>query len=144
MTSPTPGRIKIGDYQYTIERLDARKQFHIVRRLAPILAALGEVTLKTLSEDKKLTFAMVAGPIAMELSRMSNEDTDYILTACLSVCFRLINGQPAPVQAPRTDQLMFPDIDMPTMMKLTIAVIEENMTDFFDIAQLGSNGVQRV
>lgn len=127
--------IEIAGHQYTVGKLDARRQFHVVRRLAPILAGLGEATVKALQNGKKPSFEVIAQPIADKLAKMSNEDVDYVLTSCLSVCSRLVNGEPALVQAPKTDLLMFPDITMEVMLKLMIAVIEENMGDFFTLAQ---------
>lgn len=125
--------VEIKGFQYQISKLDARRQFHLVRKLAPVLAGLVEATLQ--APGQPLTFALIAGPLAQKISDMRQDDVDYILTTCLAVCSRVVNGQPAPVQAAGTDKLMFPDIDMPVMLQLTMAAIEENLGDFLGSAQ---------
>ena len=119
--------IEVGGNSYRIGRLDARKQFHVARRLAPILPALGG--MKT-GKDMMMSIA----PVAEALSKMSEEDTDYVLDTCLAVCQRIQgNGQGAPLMA-RGGGLMFQDIDMPQMIQLTIQVLRENLAGFFPAA----------
>lgn len=117
--------VEIGGQKYRIGRIDARKQFHVARRLAPILASLGA------SSFKGDGFTKFLGPISEALSTMSDEDVDYVIDACLSACQRLqANGQGAPVIA-RGGGLMFEDIDMGQMIQLTVKVIQQNMAGFF-------------
>jgi hypothetical protein len=35
--------VEVGGFQYRIGRIDARKQFHVARRLAPLLAGMSSV-----------------------------------------------------------------------------------------------------
>ncbi|WCM21358.1 hypothetical protein NDK50_07895 [Paraburkholderia bryophila] len=119
--------VEVGGHQYRIGRIDARKQFHVARRLAPLLAGLGASSFK----DGGDGFAKFLGPLTDALSRMTDEDVDYVLDVCLSVCQRVqANGQGAPVVA-RGGGLMFDDIDMGQMVQLTVKVIQENMQGFF-------------
>lgn len=117
--------VEVGGFQYRIGRIDARKQFHVARRLAPLLAGLGDA-----SSLKGDGFAKFLGPIAEALSHMSDDDVDYVLDACLSVCHRLQgNGQGAPVIT--RSGLMFQDIDMGQMIQLSVKVIQSNLGGFF-------------
>lgn len=119
--------VEVGGQKYRIGRIDARKQFHVARRLAPLLAGMGESALA----DKAGGFAAMVGPLTTALSSMSDEDVDYVLDACLYVCQRIQpNGQGAPVIA-RSGGMMFEDIDMGQMIQLAVKVIQENLGGFF-------------
>ncbi|WP_343724939.1 phage tail assembly chaperone [Herbaspirillum huttiense] len=121
--------IKIGDHTYRIGRLDARKQFHVARRLAPVLAGLSGGAAKA---GASLVAQLM--PIADALSKMADEDVDYVLDSCLAVCQRAQQGgQFAAVTVP-SGGLMFQDIDMAQMIQLTVAVIQGNMAGFFAAA----------
>lgn len=116
---------EIGGQQYRIGRLDAKKQFHVARRLAPLLAGLGGALQ---AESKE--FVQLVAPIADALSKMSDEDTDYVIDTCLAVVQRRQNNQWASVVV-RNGGLMFQDIDMAQMLQLTVAVIQGNLGNFF-------------
>lgn len=121
--------VEVGGQKYRIGRIDARKQFHVARRLAPLLAgmsnAFGGNTGKTAGFEKFIV------PLTDALSGMSDEDVDYVLDICLGVCQRVQpNGQGAPVIA-RGGGLMFEDIDMGQMIQLAVKVIQENLGGFF-------------
>lgn len=120
--------IEFKGQHYRIGRMDARTQFHVSRRLAPLYASIGQAV--TSEQEGKNSLSAMFGPIAEALSRMSDEDTDYVLDHCLAVVTRQQGTQFAPVAA-RGGALMFDDIDMPTMMQLAIAVIQENIGGFF-------------
>jgi hypothetical protein len=125
--------VEVGGQTYRIGRIDARKQFHVARRLAPLLAGLGEASFK----DDGDGMAKFLGPLTEALSHMSDEDVDYVLDVCLSVCQRVqANGQGAPIMS--RGGMMFNDIDMGQMVQLTVKVIQENMSGFFPGAAAGS------
>jgi hypothetical protein len=141
--------VKLGDNNYKIGHLDTFAQFHIARRLAPLLANLGaalkeagpaledkskqEESKDQASEDAGLEALSVAvGPIAETLSRMPEADVDYILHKCLAVCQREISpNRFAPVQLRNGTRLMFEDIDMSVLLGLTINTIQDNLSSFF-------------
>lgn len=116
---------EVGGQQYRIGRLDAKKQFHVARRLAPLLAGLGGAL-----QGESKGFAELVAPIAYALSKMSDEDTDYVIDTCLAVIQRQSNNQWASVMV-RNGGLMFQDIDMAQMLQLTVAVIQGNLGNFF-------------
>ncbi|MBN3848623.1 hypothetical protein G3N58_17600 [Paraburkholderia sp. Ac-20342] len=119
--------VEIGGHKYRIGRIDARKQFHVARRLAPLLAGMSGA----LGADRGAGFGAFIGPLTEALSGMSDDDVDYVLDVCLGVCQRLQpNGQGAPVIA-RSGGLMFEDIDMGQMIQLAVKVIQENLSGFF-------------
>jgi hypothetical protein len=131
-------------------RLNARQQFHVARRLGPILVArlqgmaamtkmLGLPTAEGAQEAAEPApealvpeDVMAAGfiPAATALARMPDADADFVLTTCLGVCSRMQGSQWAPVQA-SNGKMMFEDIGMQEMMQLVNAVVKENLGDFF-------------
>jgi hypothetical protein len=126
--------VTVQNFVYRIGMMDARKQFHVARRLAPLLASLTEVFNKP---DTAVT-----GLLAIEISKMKDEDVDYVIDNCLAVCERKqeVGGTVgyAPVRAPNSTRLMFADIDASALMELTAAVVEENLKGFFPTAQPAS------
>lgn len=129
--------VTIAGNTYRIGKLDALRQFHVVRRLAPIFAALG-LTVEKLRETVPKpdsdagaggVLMELAGPVVDILAKMSDEDTEYILRTCLSVVRRQEGERWAPVQTGVT--LQYQDITMETMVRLAVEVIKENLSGFF-------------
>lgn len=135
----------ISGHNYQIGRLDAFRQFHVARRLAPAIWVLGLAGAKADTfanadaEDSKVLGILgesIVG-IANVISAMSNDDAEYVLRTCLSVCTREQTGANggttgwARVQAPN-GAMMFEDMNnMTVMLQLVFAVIKENLSDFF-------------
>lgn len=128
--------ITINGHNYRIGKLDALKQFHITRRLAPALASVGlgiaqlqQAGQQVIGEGME-AFMPVLGPVSEVVAKMSDEDTNYILFTCLAVVTREQDGgRFARVVSDR--QLMFEDIDMVLMLRLTVEVVRLNLQGFF-------------
>lgn len=125
--------IQINGEFYIIGKLDAMRQFHVMRRIAPIMAAVGGPVFDALSSGAKpnvdMLFALAAGPFADVVAKMSNEDSEYVIMTCLSVVQKRQANGIAPLV--RAGQLMFADLDMKTMMRLVFETLRGNMSDFF-------------
>ena len=125
--------------QYRIGTLDCFKQFHVTRRLAPLLAGLAKASeqvppaVKESEDGAARWFESIAGPMAEAFANLSDETADYIIQTCLGVVQRDAGkGTWAPLL--RNKRLMYEDLDMTTMVGLTIAVIQENLAGFFSSA----------
>lgn len=136
MITPTSPEITIGSATYRIGKMDTFTQFHLARKLAPILlglgqAALGNIVSTTEAKPTQEEWALKAlEPILATLGRMDKTDVDYILNTCLSVVYRLQDGPRwAPVQ--QQGALMFQDISLPTLMRLVTETVKENLSGFF-------------
>ncbi len=106
--------------------LNTFAQLGLARKLAPGLPALSAVIdHKNQSKDKSLLSVLM-------LSRLSDEDSEYVIQTCLSVVSRVdeASGKAAPLVA-KGAGLMFADVNMGAMLEIAIAVIEENLGDFF-------------
>lgn len=127
--------ITIGTAQYKTGLLNPWDQFHVGRKLAPILFKLfsraGGATEKDI-EEKAILLAFE--PVSDAIAQMSREDSEEILKTCLRVCTRSQNNGWAIIMTPQ-GQLMFEDIGLDVMMKLTFAVIKENLGRFFPASQ---------
>lgn len=108
-------------------KLDAITQFHVVRRIAPLMANLNELVAK----DEEASMVEGATAVITALAKISDQDCEYVIFKCLDVVQRFNEGQWAPVI--RGSNFMFSDLDMGGLLKLTGAVIKENMASFFDI-----------
>lgn len=150
--------VTIGEHDYLIERLPARKAWHVLRRLLPVLtrstAALrdglkllrnegadssppdqGEAGAAPTAEAMAAAGSQIAdifaaaGPIADALRDLTDEDSDYVMTQCLSACKRKAGQHWAPVI--RDGSVMFQDISMIQQLELVFMVLRENLSDFF-------------
>lgn len=122
--------------QYRIGMLDCFKQFHIARRLAPLIAELAKASEGLPQgegeEGAAKWFGMIAGPMTEAFASLSDETADYIIQTCLGVVQRDVGkGNWAPIMTRQKLGLMYNDIDMTIMIGLTIAVVQENLAGFF-------------
>ena len=116
---------KVGEHTYQSGRLSAMQQFHVARRLAPMLQGIGQ-GLRTVEADPVAMF----GPIAEALSSMSDVDAEYIVNLCLDACTRQQTGGWAKVRS--QGGIMFPDIQMPQMLQICWHVLQDNLGNFID------------
>ena len=128
--------IEVNKRNYRIGKLDALKQFHIARKLAPALASIGvtvaelEKVGKGMAGGSAESFLAALGPVSEVLSKMSEEDTNYILFTCLGVV-SMDQGDNRYAPISKNNMLMFEDIDMLLMLKLTGEVVKFNLEGFF-------------
>jgi hypothetical protein len=134
--------IELGGNKYRIGRMNAKKQWNIARRLMPVLAELikaakeipeGTTPEQQSPENAEKFLEKISEPLADSFSRITDENSDYIIDTCLAVCERAQGPAWAPLM--RGGNLMFQDLDMTTMLGLTFAVIRENLGDFFSSDQ---------
>ncbi len=103
---------------YQLAKLDAMTQFHISRRIMPLMGALGGAGKKKADGMARLFEAV---------GRLSDEDTEYVIGKCLAGCVKKDGGAKVYVNG----RLMFEDIGMMGMLRLTMETLKENLTDFF-------------
>jgi hypothetical protein len=123
--------VTINGNEYRLEKLDAVKQFHVARRLAPVLMALGGAAGAVLSGGSLTDSDILAklGPLAEVLAQMSDADSEYVLNVCLVAAKRKTPGGYSIIRIP-SGAFMFDDIDMPVMLQLVFAVLRENLGNF--------------
>lgn len=125
--------LQIGNHSYRFGKLDAFEQFHVARRLAPAVFAMGASAmgaLKTGEFDNKALLSSIA-PLVGIIAGMSNGDSQFVLDTCLSVCSRQSGNNYAKVFT-AGGGLLFDDIDMAVMLRLVFSVIRDNLGNFTD------------
>ncbi len=110
---------------YRVNKIDARSQFHIVRRLAPVL---GQVA-PAVQGGKGGMDALPA--LADAIAKLSDEDADYVLFGLLKVISRKQDQGLGWGPVATGTLLMYDDITMPTMLKLAWQALSHNMSGFF-------------
>ena len=137
--------LELKNKTYRIDRLDALTQFHLVRKLTPVLAAAG-ISIKALVKSGESLDGGLDGllpviePVSKIMAKMDTEDVNFILFSCLTKVARkqddgryqsVIVGDASSVSAVGM-RFMFEDIDMMIMIRLTIEVLRVNLGPFFE------------
>lgn len=134
---------EIGQKKFKLGKIDAFKQFHIVRRIGPILSellpALKDVgklkATENLSEDEKLSqIATFATPVMQGLSKLSDADADFVLMGLLSsVETQQSAGNWAFVA--KSGMVMIQDLELPILLQLAGRAFMYNLSGFFGALQ---------
>jgi hypothetical protein len=128
---------------YRLNKMPVRVQFQVARRLAPVVMHMRGVLGSLPPVDADPAIAPIASamastdflgalePLVEAIGGLPDETCDYVLDACLSAVQR--NQGPAwtPIWNARGKTMQFDDIDLPTMLRLTAAVLQENLGGFF-------------
>lgn len=129
--------LTINGIVYRTGRMSALDQFHVGRRLAPVIARIGALNETSASDngvDNGSTNSADDGRLFTTLteavSSMSDDECNYVIRKCMAVVARQQGDRYAPVWNRQADRFQFDDIDMPSMLQLTIAVIQDNLSGF--------------
>lgn len=125
--------LTIDPFSYQIGKLPAMTQFHVVRRIGPVLAAMGVSISAALQVGKDLRadadMMNIMATASDVMAKMSNDDAEYVIFACLAAVKRRQGDRWMQVVTGR--QFQFQDIDMQLMLRLTVEVLKENLAGFF-------------
>lgn len=131
----------IGSREFKFNKIDAFKQFHIVRRIGPILSDLlpamkgmSPVSTKKadkLSSDDQLDLlAKFAAPFMNGISKLSDADADLVLFGLLSsVEVKQVSGNWVKVSTPT--MLMVQDMELPVLLQIAGRAFMFNLSNFF-------------
>ena len=142
--------LEIGGNAYRINSMSAMTQFHVMRKLGPVLPGIVPVLAQaatTLPQadgqedggamttvDGVAAIAMAARPLLDGLAAMADADAEYVINHCLSAVMRRDSGGKSWSAVSRDGVTMFDDIDLMTSMQIVWAVLRENYTGFFRAA----------
>lgn len=107
---------QVNGVSYKAGKLPAMKQFHIVRRCAPLLAGITD-------KDKALE------SIFNGIGSLKDEDADYILFGLLS-CVQRDRAPHGWANVCSGTSLMFDDIDLGAMLQIAAKAFQENFSGF--------------
>lgn len=127
--------------KFKLGKIDAFRQFHIVRRIGPLLsefmpalAGMSQKKLDKMSEEEKLAeFGRAMTPVMAGLAKLSDADSEYVL-------FRLLGA----VEVHQKDfdtwakvstdaGIMMQDIELPVLLQLAGRSLMFNLSGFFDL-----------
>ena len=136
----------IGERQFKLNKIDAFKQFHIVRRVGPLLsemvpviAKISKTSKEDIGDDEKLEkFGELAAPILSGLAKLSDEDSTKVLHGLLSGVEMNYMGGWGRVVA--NDQLMYADLDLPILLQCAGRSFMFNLSGFFAALPQTSHG----
>ena len=125
---------EVGGQTYRIGKLDAFRQFHVSRRIAPIIPTLVPVFVK-LAREGSLTndiagLSELLVPFAEGIANMSDEASEYLIANCLSVVQRKNATGWAQVWNTQGKVCMFDDMDLGIIMQLVMKVIQDSLGPF--------------
>ncbi len=125
---------QVGGHTYRTGKMNAKRQMHVMRRLAPVMPNLAGLATTFAGRDPASVTLMdlspALAPIANVISRMSDDDCEYVLDACLSVVQRQQMDAWAPVWNQATGASMFADVELPAMLQIASRVLQENFAGF--------------
>lgn len=129
---------EIGGRKFKAGKLNTFKQFHIVRRIAPILADLlpAIIGIQKASKTKNITAtenfeetAKILAPILTGLSKLSDQDSEFVLFGLLSGVEVQLNGAWSKVAT--ESMLMVQDMDLPVLLQIASRSFVANLAGFF-------------
>ena len=143
--------LEIGGNAYRINSMSAMTQFHVMRKLGPVLPGIVPVLAQAAAAlpqadgqedgsnamttvDGVAAIAMAARPLLDGLAAMADADAEYVINHCLSAVMRRDSGGKSWNAVSRDGVTMFDDIDLMTSMQIVWAVLRENYTSFFRAA----------
>lgn len=140
--------VEIGGKKYKLNKINAMIQFHIVRRVGPLVAdsfgVMGKIAkTKTagLSQEKQLEqFAKMAEPIMKGLSKLSDEDSEYVLYRLLAAVEIHQPEHNIWARVASSDSGMQFDLDLPVMMQLAVKSFMFNLKGFFSLLPQRGSG----
>jgi hypothetical protein len=131
--------------EFKLNKINALKQYHITRRISPLLGEIIPVFSKiaksnteNLAEDEKIEhMILLAEPLLKGFAKMSEADSEKLLHDLLmSVEMKQPSGNWAKLS--NGDSLMFADLDLKTLLVAAGRVFMFNLSDFFVALQRSS------
>lgn len=133
--------IPVGGHDYTIGRLNALDQFHVSRKIAPVIPTLMPIITEVAKGDLSKTIesiesgsngelenleplAQALEPLMEAFAKMPEDDVNYIIYKCLAVVKR------GSAIVCRGQTMMFDDLDMVQILPLVVAVIRVSLSNF--------------
>lgn len=128
-----------GQTYRTTSRLSALEQFHVGRRLGPLLATVGSEVVALArapvgaeEDERKVVdrFVSVFPAVAQMLAAMSDDDVNYVVHTCLRIVQRRVGDAGYQSLVAKGGVFMFDDVDMDAMLRIVVEVLRDNLGGF--------------
>lgn len=140
---------EIDGRKYRVESLNAMEQFHVVRRLAPVLhsalffvgATMESVEAFKAGDKEKSNSAFVEAsfaskPLLIDLSRMEDSELEYVIHTVLKHVKVQQGSSWAPLSV--NNQLMFDDMGLVELFKVVETVLKEQLRPIWSASKLSA------
>ena len=119
---------EINGVQYRAQAMDARRQFHVARRLSAVLAPSADAINGVKDSDSKGAFIAAVNSFVDAVSTLPDDQLDYVIDACLDTVSRKDGTQWSPIR--RGGAMMY-DLDLYTQGAIVWHVVKGALDGFF-------------
>ena len=119
---------EINGVQYRAQAMDARRQFHVARRISSILTPSNDAIKGVKDNDNKAAFIAAIDGFFEALSTLPDDRLDYVIDACLDTVSRKDGTQWSPIR--RGGAMMY-DLDLYTQGAIVYHVVKGALDGFF-------------
>ena len=120
---------EINGVQYRAQTMDARRQFHVARRLSAVLSPSADALGKVASDaDSKTNIVAAINGFFDALSTLPDDQLDYVIDACLDTVSRKDGRTWSPIR--RAGAMMY-DLDLYTQGAIVWHVVRGALDGFF-------------
>ena len=120
---------EINGVTYRAATMDARRQFHVARRLSSVLSPSADALGKLAPDaDSKAGFIAAIDGFFEALSSLPDDQLDYVIDACLDTVSRKDGTQWSPIR--RGGAMMY-DLDLYTQGAIVWYVVKGALDGFF-------------
>lgn len=119
---------EINGVKYRAETMDARRQFHVARRLSAVLAPSADAINGVKDSDSKGAFVAAVNSFVDAVSKLPDDQLDYVIDACLDTVSRKDGTQWSPIR--RGGAMMY-DLDLYTQGAIVYHVVKGALDGFF-------------
>lgn len=119
---------EINGVQYRAQAMDARRQFHVARRLSAVLAPSADAINGVKDSDSKGAFIVAVNSFVDAVSKLPDDQLDYVIDACLDTVSRKDGTQWSPIR--RGGAMMY-DLDLYTQGAIVYHVVKGALDGFF-------------
>lgn len=145
----------VGGHEYRSDPIDALTQFHVSRRLSPVVLALAPlIGLGTTVEELTSVITTDIGnnlrilqPAIDAVAKMPDDDVNYVILKTMARVHRGVKNPNTgsidswtPVWNSAVGMLQYEDIGMVEMIQIVWIVLRENLGSFFLESQSPSTG----
>lgn len=136
---------EINGQKFRSAKLNAIEQFHVFRKLAPVLGAAGAMIGALKPGGLGATSIDTLMPLVHAIAELPEADCDAVLSKCLSVVQRGVETSAgtawANIWSVEAKRMMSDDInDAVTMIQIAVHVIQDNIGNFSNALPSGSTG----
>ena len=114
---------------YRASTMDARRQFHVARRLSSVLSPSADALVKVAPDaDSKTSIVAAINGFFDALGTLPDDQLDYVIDACLDTVSRKDGGAWSPIR--RGGAMMY-DLDLYTQGAIVYHVVKGALDGFF-------------